>query len=559
VAAPDVASVPAEPRSVLHGGWPVLAGVIDHLDTEVIQVIQGPRPGSVRVNDVSILDRTDPRSLRACEIVLGVGLTAGSPDAVAFVDRAGRADAAAVVLRLDEEVDRRAVEIAASHGLAILTVPPEMPWGQVYSLIKTAIVSAGAGGEPDAFGVAVGDLFSLSDAIAAAVGGPVTIEDPQWRVLAFSNLGHEIDEARRRTILGRGVPPDWRRRLEEASVAQSLRVGQGVVRFDDRSDPSFAPRIAAPVRAGSELLGSIWVAEASSPLGAAAEEALCRAAELAAIHLICHRASEDIRRRARGAFVREVLEGRVPRAGAMADWPLRATGPFTVIALQVAAEDGLTGSLDSERILSVVSLYCEDVHSEAMCAFVDDRFWALVPTPHGDQARMVTLAQTIVERVDRVMGTRLLAGVGIAVPQVGDIPRSRRAAEQALRVITLHKVAGPVAHIEDVRAHAVLFELLNAAESLPGLLPGKIEHLVEYDREHDTAHTETLRVYLECWGDVAAASRRLGVHPNTLRYRVRRLVELSGLDLDDPDERFVAELQLRLHGRLGAGAPPSAV
>jgi hypothetical protein len=35
------------------------------------------------------------------------------------------------------------------------------------------------------------------------------------------------------------------------------------------------------------------------------------------------------------------------------------------------------------------------------------------------------------------------------------------------------------------------------------------------------------------------------VHPNTFRYRLRRLTEVSGIDLADPDQRFAAMLQLR--------------
>ncbi|MET0494884.1 MAG: helix-turn-helix domain-containing protein, partial [Actinoplanes sp.] len=38
------------------------------------------------------------------------------------------------------------------------------------------------------------------------------------------------------------------------------------------------------------------------------------------------------------------------------------------------------------------------------------------------------------------------------------------------------------------------------------------------------------------------------VHPNTFRYRLRRLAEVGGIDLGDPDERFAAMLQLRLLG-----------
>ena len=56
----------------------------------------------------------------------------------------------------------------------------------------------------------------------------------------------------------------------------------------------------------------------------------------------------------------------------------------------------------------------------------------------------------------------------------------------------------------------------------------------------------SLLAYLDAFGDVRSAAAGLHVHPNTLRYRVRRACELSGLDLDDPDQRLVAQLQLRL-------------
>lgn len=524
---------------------PALSEVIGNLDTDIVRVVRAPRAATTEATDVVILDPAEPHAIRPGVIVLAVGVSRRENETIALVERAGREGVAAVVLRLDGDVSPPVVATAETHGLGLLTVPPEMAWGQLYSLLKTALVT---GGEADASGVAVGDLFALADAVAAAVGGPVTIEDPQWRVLAFSNLGHEVDEIRRQVILGRGVPSEWRQRLEEADVARSLRSGSGVVRFDGGGDPSFARRIAAPVRAGDELLGSIWVAEAGVPFGEEAEAALLRAAARAAIHLIGHRASEDIRRRARGAFVREILEGRVPRSGPATGWPLRARGPFTAIAFTPRSGERRAGRLVAERVLGVITLYCEDAHDDAMCALVDECFWALVPTPQRDaRERAVALARRIVERVEAALGVELAAGVGTAVPEVAEVPRSRRAAEQALKVISERVSAGPVAHIEDVRAHAVLFELLHLAESHPALGQGKVEALVAHDRAHGTAHVETLRAYLDCWGDAARAARRLGVHPNTLRYRVRKLAELSGLDLDDADERFVTELQVRLH------------
>ena len=57
---------------------------------------------------------------------------------------------------------------------------------------------------------------------------------------------------------------------------------------------------------------------------------------------------------------------------------------------------------------------------------------------------------------------------------------------------------------------------------------------------------ETLRAYLDCGASAREAAAVLHLHVNTLRYRLRRISALSGLDLDDPESRFRADLALRL-------------
>jgi DNA-binding PucR family transcriptional regulator len=56
----------------------------------------------------------------------------------------------------------------------------------------------------------------------------------------------------------------------------------------------------------------------------------------------------------------------------------------------------------------------------------------------------------------------------------------------------------------------------------------------------------TLNAWLEAFGDVNQAADAVFVHPNTFRYRLRRLVQVSGIDLKDPADRFAAMLQLRV-------------
>ena len=97
---------------------------------------------------------------------------------------------------------------------------------------------------------------------------------------------------------------------------------------------------------------------------------------------------------------------------------------------------------------------------------------------------------------------------------------------------------------------------------LTGLLAGvSDDRLVEFVKRHLGALSDhdrirggnlvpTLKAYLES-GEQQAAARRLGVHPNTLRYRLDRIREISGVALDDSDTRLNLAVALRVKGLLG--------
>ena len=90
-----------------------------------------------------------------------------------------------------------------------------------------------------------------------------------------------------------------------------------------------------------------------------------------------------------------------------------------------------------------------------------------------------------------------------------------------------------------------LAELKSLANGQPQFEAGKVARLIEHDLRHGTMYAQTLRAYFDAYGDVRRAADAIKIHPNTFRYRIRRVAELSGLDLDNADERLVAELQLR--------------
>jgi DNA-binding PucR family transcriptional regulator len=68
----------------------------------------------------------------------------------------------------------------------------------------------------------------------------------------------------------------------------------------------------------------------------------------------------------------------------------------------------------------------------------------------------------------------------------------------------------------------------------------------KYDAESGTEYASTLRTYLDFSRDSAKTSAALSVHQNTLRYRLRRLRELFGIDVDNPEDTVVLWLSLHV-------------
>ena len=170
------------------------------------------------------------------------------------------------------------------------------------------------------------------------------------------------------------------------------------------------------------------------------------------------------------------------------------------------------------------------------------RVYAVVPAS-DDGTAALRFARQAARYATTATGLEVLAAVGSRAPAALDLAGSRRQADRALRVVRRRMVPGTVAAHDDVRSQVTLLDLVDLVQERSELREGKVEALVKADRRG--TRVATLSAYLDCFGGRAICGRATGVHPNTFRYRLRRLQEEVGLNLSDPVERLVAALQLR--------------
>jgi len=98
----------------------------------------------------------------------------------------------------------------------------------------------------------------------------------------------------------------------------------------------------------------------------------------------------------------------------------------------------------------------------------------------------------------------------------------------------------------DLRVYRLLFELRSSPE-LWSFYQTTLGALVEYDRRHNAALLETLEGYFAAGGNLSQASEQLRIHRNTLLYRLRRIAQISGAELERPEDMLALQVALKAH------------
>jgi DNA-binding PucR family transcriptional regulator len=154
-------------------------------------------------------------------------------------------------------------------------------------------------------------------------------------------------------------------------------------------------------------------------------------------------------------------------------------------------------------------------------------------------------------RAARAVVPHFAAGPVVAgplVPHLVDAPRSARASIAALRAAAAWPDAPRPVLADDLLPERALD---GDADAIGRLVDDVYLRLVA----EDLTLVDTLTAYLERTGSLEGAARELFVHPNTVRYRLRRVADITGLTATQPRDAWSLRLALTL-GRLADDSPP---
>lgn len=512
-----------------------VASLVDTLGPEALELVDADAGAQRQVTRPVFLD--DLAEPGEGLVVLAGGVLADSARLSAVL---GSGCAAVVVQRHTVEAGGALVAEARAAGVAVLTTPEEMSWHHLRDLIEAAVAAGRISVAKDPGE----DLFTLANELAYRLSGAVTIEDEQHRLLAYSNLPHQpIDASRRETILGRRVPEDVRELNEvPRGAAGPVLVPPAV--------PGDLGRVAVGIRAGAQMLGSIW-AMAGPELADDWSEALSRGAEQVAVVMLRRRSRPGQQPAGRLDALLAVLSGEeVSHPYRMLG--LEPTTRVAVLALAVQAgerrEDDLEQDVATAMLLEITSMYARAWNPKSLTVVWGNTVYAVIPLRARGKAEehLVAIGRDVVRVAERTAALDVRCAVGPVVSDLAQLPSSRRLARTILQSLRHDSALPAVAAASDMRAALLLEQVRPALEAAVEAGSSVVGGLLEHDQRHGSEYAQSVLAWLEHGGDVVAAAAQLTVHENTLRYRLRRVREAFGVDLDDPRARLAAWLELKL-------------
>ncbi|MFB7372709.1 PucR family transcriptional regulator [Streptomyces sp. NPDC056222] len=428
-----------------------------------------------------------------------------------------------------------------------------------------------------------GDYQELVDEISALLGAPATLENRDFGLIAFgahdSDDDSAMDPVRTRSILTRKSTPAVRAWFEGFGITRAT----GPVRIPAAPDAGvFRDRICLPVRHRGVVLGYVWLLDAEPhPTPAQLTAAMEVAARIGGLLADEERAGSDLSRELRAALTAErgwqydmALAALRTALGpdaeglhamvAVTPWPgedspsartvpaaaALCTVPWHATATAAGTTVGSGERADGRALAVLVRLRAADNLAPAAAAAGRLRDAADGAGPGrlrdaaggtagaGSGPTAGTKARTKAGAATAVSGAGALAVAGIGLPRRGlaDLDAAWHEAAAAARAAAAQPGLGPLAEWSAIGPYRLL-------TALPRTAPDPAVQALLSPTHVELARTA--EVFLDNAGQAGRTAAALGIHRQTLYYRLSRVEQLTGLDLDAGEDRLLLHMALK--------------
>jgi len=481
-----------------------------------------------------------------------------------FCRRVMMADAAALFVkttRFVESIPADVIELADKRRFPIVEVPQGLRWTRLMQEATEVIINRQASLLEQSqsihrslLGIVIrgGGWQQLADEAARLLGSPVVIVDTSLEVLAASReLPVSLTE-----LSGRLSRPETRQ------LFAGRGGGQKHFRIEEAGLPAM---FALPIVASHVRLGYVCVLSEAADLSPNEVLVLEHSATIAALEMAQDRVRFETEVRLKGDFVDDLISGAehsgdsLLRRGAFLGCDLSQGA--AVILLGVDEFDGLVSrkGLEQEELDRRVELffthcsrYISSSEPSSLVSLKSGHIIVFVcGTAAHDPTALRRLTAALQNLGEAAGGLSVSAGIGGFTPEAAQMDRGYSEALVALKVGRKLNGPGSVLHFDEVGTYRLLLDIWERdPDEIRSLYEETIGPIDRYDETNGTQLTRTLAVFFRHNENLTKTAAELYAHRHTVRYRLEKIAEISGLSVFQTEHKERLGLGLKARSLL---------
>lgn len=491
-----------------------------------------------------------------------------------FLKEIHKAGAPALIWRTDEDLEDDTAALARNLGIGLFTLTPKVPLKRLFSAVsegdellhhshtvsKTLLESAG--GEAS--------VETLTAKISELLGRAVAVEDPVGRLLTSVGgsglLSDLLEENELRASTNTGVDETRRERRDRYARLPDGFLSVPIERWRVENNEVFW----MPIGSGAPV-GYLWMDLQGHSLTPEDVVLLYWVRRILETELGKERVRMETELGARGDFVDDLISGHYGSVDLLLQRARYLGADLSSGALSLIVDiDDFANYLErrklkesaiqelKKRLADAVRLQARQLFDNFLLGPRSDNVILFIgassETPHED---IPGVARRLADQIQRYVkgllpDLTISIGIGRYIEQASELPEAYSEAEVALEIGS--RIHGPssISTFEGTGTYKLLFRVLQED-------PGELESfynetlapVVAYDSRYGTELVSTLTTYLRNDASTVKTATELFAHRHTIRYRLDRVGELTGLDVDKSEDRESLTLGIKVMQLLG--------
>jgi DNA-binding PucR family transcriptional regulator len=400
----------------------------------------------------------------------------------------------------------------------------------------------------DPFKMAFDSLEDFADAISNALHCPITIEDANHRLLAYSTHDERTDPARISTIIGRRVPEKVINQLWKEGTIPALLKTTEPVRVKCMNDIGLGNRVAISIWKQDEILGFIWALEIDKTFTDIDLILLKKAAEAGKNKLLQLQIRKNKKEERIQEFFWKLLTDHLQDGGDILDnfqvLQITPASSFSVVVFQFQQ------NITSQEEQHISYLLKTNTRLQAQLHTIDCTQLILLVTINSNEQPFHQIDQFVETFVSKMKENFGVSSIKPAISSIyQNYTNTGKAYREVLKVLAI-KEKFPIEteniyHYQKLGIYQ-LIDILQEKRQTDPYENHSLKQLHDYDQKHNSNLVESLEVFLNKDSNVHDAAKELNVHTNTLNYRLKRISEIGEINFKDPNQKLVLFLDLKL-------------